>query len=134
MASRANKFIFICATLLLTTVSLGIRSCAEPKEYCSKFYQSGKDQSDCTEYCENNKDYVSQDHKDLVDACQAGQLLFIENPKHSAEEALLQCDRQTSEKKLQQACHDGVTAEELRYAKTHKGPGTATDRETGNNR
>lgn len=134
MLKKVNTSIIIAALSLLALLSMGVQGCSDPKEYC-KFYNLKSDQTECTFYCERNKDFATESKSDdLIRSCQLGQLGYLSNVRISVAEALLGCDRQFKDSKgSAMACRAGVTAEELRASKTpHRGSGTSNDRETGN--
>ena len=134
MLKKVSTSITIAALGLLALLSMGVQGCSDPKEYCT-FYNLKADQTDCTFYCEKNKDFVGDlDRDKLIHSCQLGQLGYLSNIRISVAEALLGCDRQFKDNTgSAMACRAGVTAEELRASKTpHRGSGTSNDRETGN--
>ncbi|MBI3556497.1 MAG: hypothetical protein HY074_09565 [Deltaproteobacteria bacterium] len=134
MFDKVSNSVTVAALSLMATLCMGVDSCSEPKEYC-KFYDAKADQTECTTYCDKNKDFAGdKDRENLVRSCQLGQLGYISSVHLSVAEALLGCDRKFKDNTgAAIACRAGVTAEELRASKTpHRSAGTSNDRETGN--
>ena len=130
-------FSVITATLLcFMPILMGVNSCSEQKEYkeyCKTAYETKVDQAECDTYCGAYKDYSG--NAELIAVCQGGQFKFLSGTKDSAAETVLECDRLFKDRyDSAKACRAGATAEELRTSKVRKGHGSATDRETGNNR
>lgn len=131
---KINFLITIIGLVFVVTLSVGIDSCAESKEYC-KYYKSMRDQSDCTSYCATNKDFAASTKREhLVKSCELGQIGYLRDIRIPAAQVMLACDRKFDDRDQAAACRIGAMAEELRISKSCAGVGSSNDRETGNNR
>lgn len=131
-----KSLITVVCLSLFAALSMGIEGCSEPKEYC-KDYRTTVQRSECASFCADPKrGYKS--NKDLIRACEYGQYVLLFNSRQgqfSANEVLVKCDHEmAAPSEFAKACRDGVIAEDLRLSETSSGPGTSSDRETGNRR